>query len=195
MRPGESELNVTKAAVYNVATGTTRTWRPGGVGNGYGVGVDYQNSLSWGCGQPEAGLPLPGVPGRAGVRVLDTAAPGSGLLATSHVIVRQSRTRYWTQARLTPDGRTVIANLYGPGYRALQQLVEFSARTGKVARVLSEITHLWGDDEQVHWMSPDGQVLIVTDAVAAHAPLTGLVRGRRCRDADRRSLHAAALVR
>jgi len=47
-------------------------------------------------------------------------------------------------------------------------LVEFSARTGKVTRVISEITHLWGDDEQVHWMSPDGQVLIVTDAVATH---------------------------
>ena len=55
-----------------------------------------------------------------------------------------------------------------PGRKFSQQLMEFSARTGKVTRVLSDITHLWGDNEQVHWMSPDGRVLIVTDAVAAH---------------------------
>ena len=40
-------------------------------------------------------------------------------------------------------------------------------RWTKVTRVLSDITRLWGDHEQVHWMSPDGRVPIVADPVAA----------------------------
>ncbi len=44
--------------------------------------------------------------------------------------------------------------------------MEVSARTGKVVRVLN-VTSTGGDVEQVHWMSPSGRVLIVTDAAAA----------------------------
>jgi hypothetical protein len=161
-----------KLSTVNVATGATRTWKPAGVGNSQAVGVN-QNSLSWAADNRSLAFLYWGRSGQAGgVRVLDTAAPGSNLVASSRLIVGQpsdaAGAGYWIQARLTPDGHAVIANRFGPGRKFSQQLVEFSARTGKVTRVISEITHLWGDDEQVHWMSPDGQVLIVTDAVAAH---------------------------
>jgi Lipoprotein LpqB beta-propeller domain len=161
--------NLLRLSVVNVATGATRTWKPGGVGNGQALN---QNSLSWAAGGRRLAFLYWGPTGRAGLRVLDLAAPGSSLVANSRLIAGQpsagSGVGYWIQAQLTPDGQAVMANRDPPGGKFSQQLVEFSARTGKVTRVLSDISHLWGDDEQVHWMSPDGRVLIVTDAVAAH---------------------------
>lgn len=158
-----------RLSVVNVATGTTRTWDPGGVGNGR---AENQNSLSWAADGRRLAFLYWGPTGRAGVRVLDTAAPGSSLVANSRLLLGQAAdgagVGYWIQAQLTPDGQAVIANRERPGRKFSQQLVEFSARTAKVTRTISEITHLWGNDEQVHWMSPDGRVLIVTDAVAAH---------------------------
>ena len=67
--------------------------------------------------------------------------------------------------RMTPDGRTIIANRNQNMHRFSQQLVEISVRTGKVVRVISKLTWLYGEDEQVQWMSPSGNVLIVTDAL------------------------------
>ncbi|HEX3389308.1 MAG TPA: hypothetical protein VHT94_09750 [Streptosporangiaceae bacterium] len=161
--------NLPRLSVVNVATGATRTWDPGGVGNGRAAN---QNSLSWAAGGRRLAFLYWGPSGRAGVRVLDTAAPGSSLVANSRLLLGQpangASVGYWIQAQLTPDGQAVIANRERPGKKFSQQLVEFSARTAKVTRTISEITHLWGDHEQVHWMSPNGRVLIVTDAVAAH---------------------------
>ena len=153
-----------------------RTYVPGGIGDGQAVGAN-QNSLSWASDGRTLAFLYWGDPGAGGVRLLDTAAPGRDLLASSRVAVPQppgaAGAAYLIQARLTPDGQAVIANRYQPGRRFSragrkfsQQLLEFSARTGKVTRVLSSLTHQWGDDEQVHWMSPDGRVLLVTDAVA-----------------------------
>jgi len=163
--------NDLRLSVANLATGSQRTYRPSGIGTGSTSDL-MQNSLSWGSDGRTLAFLYWGASGGGGVRLLDTAAPGSDLLANSRLAVGQSSSAtgmaYWIQARLTPDGRAIIANRDRPGSNFSQQLVEFSARTGKVTRVISKITHLWGDDEQVRWMSPDGRVLIVTDAVAAH---------------------------
>ena len=80
---------------------------------------------------------------------------------------------YWIQARVTPDGRTVIAIKDRLRRKVSQQLVAFSTATGKVRQVLSDVTFLDADDEQVQWMTPSGSKLIVTGtrpAHAAHAP-------------------------
>jgi hypothetical protein len=164
--------NELRLSVVNLATGSQRTYHPWGIGTGTTSDL-MQNSLSWSSdGRTLAFLYWGGSGGGGGVRLLNTAAPGSDLMAHSHLAVGQSPDAtgmaYWIQARLTPDRHAVIANRDRVGGRFSQQLVEFSARTGKVTRVISEITHLWGDDERVRWMSPDGRVLVVTDAVAAH---------------------------
>jgi hypothetical protein len=46
-------------------------------------------------------------------------------------------------------------------------LVEVSAQTGKLVRVLNVVRHMASDVEQIHWISPSGRVLILTDALRA----------------------------
>jgi hypothetical protein len=163
-------VKVPHLSVVNVATGATRTWSPGGIGTNLANGVN-QNSLSWAADNRSLALIYWGERGRSGIRVLDTAAPGSSLVSNSRLVVGQPATgdAYWLQARLTPDAHAIIANRDRSRRGFSQQLVEFSAGTGKAVRVLSESTHhLYGNDEQVLWMSPSGDTLIVTDAVPAH---------------------------
>ena len=154
-----------KVSVYNLAAGTERTYRPAGVGNSRAVQIT-QNSLSWGADSRTLALVWGSWPSREGVRLLDTTRRGSGLLANSRVAVRWSRTRFWTQAQLTADGQSIIGNVNNP-YQPGEQLAEFSAQTGKLVRVLNEVRDMASDVEQIHWMSPTGRVLIVTDAVRA----------------------------
>jgi len=81
--------------------------------------------------------------GREGVRLLDTARPGSGLLANSRIAVAESRTTWWTQVQLTADGQTIIGNRTNPYKKGdVQHLVEVSAQTGKLVRVLNVVRHL-----------------------------------------------------
>ena len=156
-------------SVFDVDTGAARTWSaPDGVGNGK---VYNQESLSWGADNRTLAFLYAGGAGRyrGGVRLLDTARSGGDLLADSRFVVGQpsgpGSEVCWIQAQLTPDGRTVIANRNRNIDQFSQQLAAFSVRTGKVVRVISTLTWLYGDDEQVHWMSPSGNVLIVTDAL------------------------------
>ena len=69
---------------------------------------------------------------------------------------------------ITPDGQTIIAVIEivaegknGHVSSVRQELVTFSARTGKLLRVLNRIP-VYGNYEQVLWASPSGQVLIVS---------------------------------
>jgi hypothetical protein len=154
-----------KLSVYNLRAGTERTYRPAGAGNVY-VTPFTENSLSWGTDNRTLAFVYGQDGGREGVRLLDTARPGSGLLANSRVAVPESRTTWWTQIQLTADGRTIIGNRTNP-YESgdVQHLVEVSAQNGKLVRVLNVVRHMASDVEQIHWMSPSGQVLIVTDAL------------------------------
>jgi len=175
--------------VFNVSTGAERTWSPAGIGTSRAVGAT-QGSLSWTSDSRVLAFIYWGAPGGGGIRLLNTAAPGSNLLASIRLAVRQptnaSGEAYWIQARVTPDGHAIIAirDRHGAGFS--QQLVVFSARTGKVLRILSDLKFLSADDEQVQWTSPSGNVLIVTDAGRSnstrHAPFSeadaGVMRGR-----------------
>jgi hypothetical protein len=130
------------------------------------------------------------------VRLLDTDRPGSGLLANSRVAVPGSALRGGPQVQLTAHGQTIIGNRTNPCKKGdVQHLVEVSAQTGELVRVLNVVRHMASDVEQVHWISPSGLVLIVTDALRgrhhsnAHfaAVDAGMLTGG--------SLHATALVR
>ena len=169
-RPRLNVYDRQKLSVYNLAAGTERTYRSGTVGNAPGVPITWitQNSLSWGTDNRTLAFVYGQWNGREGVRFLDTDRPGSGLLANSRVAVPQSRTTTWTQVQLTADGQTIIGNVYNPDVNgSLERLVQVSARTGKVVRVIHVTRGMADDVVQVHWMSPSGQVLIVTDLLRA----------------------------
>jgi hypothetical protein len=169
-RPKLNVYDKLKLSVYNLQAGTERTYRPGSVGNAPGVPITWitQNSLSWGTDNRTLAFVYGAWNGREGVRFLDTDRPGSDLLANSRVAVPQSRTTTWTQIQLTADGQTIIGNVYNPYVNgSLEHLVQVSAQTGKIVRVLHVTRGMADDVLQVHWMSPSGRVLIVTDLLRA----------------------------
>ncbi len=73
-----------------------------------------------------------------------------------------------------PSAEDVVQEAFVGLYRrkVSQQLVAFSTATGKVRQVLSDVTFLDADDEQVQWTTPSGSKLIVTDTRPAHAAHT-----------------------
>jgi hypothetical protein len=159
-----------KLSVYNLSAGTERTYRPGSVGNTPGFPITWitQNSLSWGTDNRTLAFVYGQWRGREGVRLLDTDRAGSGLLANSRVAIPQSRTTSWTQIQLTADGHTIIGNVNNPYVNgSVERLVQVSVQTGKVVRILHVTRQMADDVVQVHWMSPSGRVLIVTDLLRA----------------------------
>lgn len=180
LSPNGAFLAVTAGApdpsllVFNTATGAERIWSPPGIGTSRAVGAT-QGSLSWTSDGRTLALIYWGRPNGGGLRLLDVAERGSNLLAnSSRLAVRQPKNAagraYWIQAQITPDGHTVVG-IRGQSTHFSQQLVEFSAQTGKVVRALNDIRFLYGDNEQVHWASPSGNILIVTDARHGHHKL------------------------
>ncbi len=165
-RPGLDAYDKLKLSVYNLYAGTERTYHPGSVGNTGGIPITWitQNSLSWGTDNRTLAFVYGQWGGREGVRLLDTDRAGSGLLANSRVAIPPSRTTSWTQVQLTADGKTIIGNVNNPYVNgSVERLVQVSARTGKIVRVLHVTRQMADDVVQVHWMSPSGRVLLVTD--------------------------------
>jgi hypothetical protein len=174
--------------VFNLATGAERTWRNylhgkfaylhgkrrWGYLSGYAaLGAGATNAmLSWG-GTRTLAFVLYGPPGfGGGIRLLDTHARGTDLLADSRLLVAPPKKvidpgSYWRQALPTVTGSGVSAVLEltkangGFSGGLSQELVEFSARTGQVLRVLNHIP-LYGNYEQVLWVSLSGRSLVVS---------------------------------
>ena len=167
--------------VFSLATGAERTWVipiPGttkihrGLGGYFALGGSATNAMiAWGRGQTLAwvyygGPPVAGSTG-AGVRSLNTRAPGTNLLTNGRLVVPTPKSipdpgSYWRQALPTADGRSVLVVLELLGRHGIsQELAEVSARTGQVVRVLNHI-RLHGNYEQVLWASPSAHRLVVT---------------------------------
>jgi hypothetical protein len=147
--------------VITLATGAERVWPATIGGPTFGPGTTGE-PLSWAQDERTLAFILAGTQ----VRLLETAAPGSSLLASSRLVVSVPA----SQVMITPDGQTIIAVIgtngnglvsNGPGVTVRQELVTFSARTGQLLHVLNRIP-VYGYPEQVLWTSPSGQVLIVS---------------------------------
>ncbi len=137
--------------VFTVATGAERVWDGPRVGPGYGPGAVH-GSLSWTADGRTLALIRSGGPPDSGVRLLDTAAPGSSLLASSRLVVPTPTDpanwsdNYWRQAMISADGQVIIAVIQIDTKDATQQmggisqkLVTFSAETGTLLRTLNHI--------------------------------------------------------
>jgi hypothetical protein len=172
--------------VFNLATGAVRTWRDYPAGkrayvhgrrlwlalSGYfALGSGATNAmLSW-AGTHTLAFVFYGRPGQGGIRLLDTRARGTDLLADSRLLVSPPKSiidpgSYWRQVLPTVTGNGVFAVLELTNGRLSQKLVEFSARTGQVVRVLNH-TRIHGNYEQVLWASLSGRSLVVSGTLPA----------------------------
>lgn len=159
--------------VFTVATGTERMWDGPRVGPGFGPGAVH-GSLSWAADGRTLALISSGGQPDSGVRLLDTAAPGSSLLANSRLVLPTPTGpanwsgNYWRQVMISADGQVIIAVLQVDAQDATgrmggvsQKLVTFSAMTGALLRTLNHIP-VHGGYQQVLWASPSAQPLLVS---------------------------------
>jgi hypothetical protein len=128
--------------------------------------------LSWAADSRHLAFAYNSDGSQMGVYLLDTRAAGGNLLADSRRLVHApapgTNATPWYQIRLTDGGRTVIGVLAAPNHHnpkgAAQKLEEFSARTGRLLRVLNYLP-VWNytDVEQVLWASPSGHTLLIAN--------------------------------
>jgi hypothetical protein len=163
-----------KLYVYQLATGTQHVWSWSACSNcdGNGIGPDsvgpYPDALSWAAdGRTVAFLFFFGGAPGIGVRLLDTHATGTNLLADSKLAVPMAddSSPVWRRVVITPDGRTVFAVLENEPYgqHFSQQLLKFSVATGKQAAVLNQ-PPIGNHYEQIQWTSPTGATLLISGA-------------------------------
>jgi len=168
-----------KLYVYQLATGTQHVWSWSACSNCTGDGI--ASGLSWAAdGRKVAFLfffsPAPGI----GVRLLDTHATGTSLLADSQLAVPMAddSSPVWRRVVITPDGRTVFAVLENEPYgqHFSQQLVKFSVATGKQVAVLNQ-PPIGNHYEQIQWTSPTGATLLISGA--QHGGGAGVLKNGR----------------
>ena len=163
-----------KLYVYHLRTGDRHVWNWFDCDNCAVSGVvgPYPRVLSWAAdGRTLLFVYLDGGLSKGQVRLLNTDATGTNLFTDSKAvgISLGGPDRNWLDAAVTPDGRTIVAvrEITGAsGQPATQQLVMFSASTGKPAATYGP-TPLGPDYEQIQWTSTSGRVLILTGAQRA----------------------------
>lgn len=156
--------------ILNVSTGAQRTWHPG-LGGGF-LGTATTDALfSWSADSRKLAFAFSSDTNDMGAYLLDPRLPGSNLLKNSRLLVHAPKpgtnATPWYQVRLTSDGRTVIAVLAARAPKpndAAQKLQEFSARTGKLLRVVNYLpVYNFTNAEQVLWQSPSGHTLLIAN--------------------------------
>jgi hypothetical protein len=178
--PGPAIGPLSHLYVFNLATGTSRTWSyqtgngpsaPAGLGYG---GVNA-GALSWTADGKRVAFVGPGQSPRdpERVRLLDVTAAGSDLAANSGPLAPLPPGDHmgdlsWRWAVVTPDGLTAVIVEELASDRAPVQvrdrLLKVSGATGRVT-VLNDLNVLAGYQyEQVMYVSPDGGTLVVSGA-------------------------------
>ncbi len=154
--------------------GAVRTW----AARGPAVHGVWMKDLSWTADGRYLGFDAFNWPARPwGLNVLDTAKPGTNLLADSHLLLPfgQLRQRPRPQcaggALLSPDGRIIACALvqyvsrktgprYLPPLARREGYGDYSASTGELVRRVG-ITDNRGSYPDLLWISPSGGTLIV----------------------------------
>ena len=184
-----------KLQVLTIATGQVRTWTSA---HGHVAGDTADPwSLSWSADSRTLAINWYGVSGTStgllpgsGLRLLDTAGPGSDLVANSRLALRMF-TKNGSQATsagylsdiamLTPDGQTIVAAISAfSGPKA--GFAYFSATTGQLEQIADfrAARRGLGGPMDVLWASPSGGVLVVY-APPGHPNRIGILRGGRLR--------------
>jgi Tol biopolymer transport system component len=160
--------------VISLATGAVRSWRAAG---------GYATDLSWAAGRTlafewwDSSRPSSAAEARSGVRLLDTAAPGTDLLASRFIIPRSASTSFGTFSGLdypliSPDGSKVFATMVsGQPSNPVSEVVEFSARTGRALAVVTPPSGESGTGRWcgVLWVGPSGAHLTAVCGIEGRA--------------------------
>jgi Tol biopolymer transport system component len=179
--------------VTDLKTGQTRDWTSarGEFAFFYTVtwaADDATLAFNWFEGwQKSQSKPL--LPG-SGVRLLDTARPGSDLVASSRLaLAYTAKPNPFSPKKdeatvsagvpaapwLTPDGKTIVfpvikLDLIHAGFAS------YSAATGKLERTFGNGSYDPTSSDEILWVSRDGKTLVVYGA-AGHADTLGILRG------------------
>ena len=181
--------------IFNLATGTRRTWirticaygrcARGPIGLGSIVFDPGEIQLSW-TSDERSVLFLSGPEGSQ-LRLLDLDAAGRELIADSSPLPVRTAYPNWTDAVITPDGKSVFIQYSTLSGNAVGRniLLRVSATTGKTAHVIQVLRNAPSSD-YVLWTNNDGSKFIVFRA-NFFAPLgilpagqtAGIYSGRR----------------
>jgi hypothetical protein len=150
--------------VFGLATGNERAWSAGPCAGCTlaSVGVNA-NALSWTADGRHVAFAWGST-----VRLLDTGAPGSDLLAGSKTVAVWTAPpagAMWRGAIITPDGRTVLGveEVPTPAGLLLEHLVTFATATGRATAVLNTLNSLkLTGYEEILYTNATGRVLVVT---------------------------------
>jgi hypothetical protein len=176
---------------YTLATGVSRSWTASGVTNadassGFtGSGVDGAQSISWTANSRTLAFSVQNT-SYAGVRLLDTAAGGTDLMADSQLVVEQkvrdlSRSLrnaappYYfvscsTDAMISMDGSAIVCGYSTSiGNTTTMGFAEYSTRTGKMNHVVG-LVHFQGHAPigiSLYWVNSTGKIAIGTSETAS----------------------------
>jgi hypothetical protein len=172
---------------YTLATGAFRSWTTSGVTNadasyGFtGSGVDGAQSISWTADSRTLAFGVENQAG-VGVRLLDTAAGGTDLMADSRLAVtvrnfgdlvgslRNAAPPYYfvsctTDAMISMDGSAIVCG-YSTSIRKATRMgfAQYSTRTGKMNHVAG-LVHFKGKAPlgiSLYWVNSTGKIAIGT---------------------------------
>jgi hypothetical protein len=164
--------------IFNLGSGAQQTWTrdvcaygkcaPGPIGGD--ASPLFESSalqLSW----TSDGRSLLFITGPTGsqVRLLNVDTPGGNLMADSYALPVSTAVRYWDDAVITPNGKTIFIDYNSEVGGYGQTLLRFSARTGR-ATVVNHILlsqgkygSLYGPD-LLAWTNYSGSKIIVVGA-------------------------------
>jgi hypothetical protein len=152
--------------VVSLATGTARSWRAPVPGGAESLSWAGNSRLAFDWGNPWRRNPV--TDPHAGVRLLDTSAAGSNLLAGSRLVISASaRFGSYTGIHnplITADGSKLFAAMEAGSSSPKVVVVEFSARTGHPQRAVTAPATESGHGAWCGavWTDPSGQHALAT---------------------------------
>jgi hypothetical protein len=196
-KPGLMEI-----MTYALATGASRSWTTSGVTNPHassgftGSGVDGAQSISWTADSRTLAFGV-GNTSYTGVRLLDTAASGTSLIADSRLVFEQSfrdlvrslRTvapPYYfsscaTDAMISLDGSVIVCGYStGAGNITTMGFAQYSTRTGKMNNVVG-LVHFKGQAPtgiSMYWVNSTGKIAIGTSETSGGGRV-GVMNGNK----------------
>ena len=196
------QARLMKIMTYTLATGASHSWTTSGVTNadapfGFaGSGVDGAQSISWTADSRALAFAVQNL-SYVGVRLLDTAAGGSDLMADSRLVVEQSfkdqgrslrnaAPPYYfvscsTDAMISMDGSAIVCGYATTvGKTTTMGFAQYSTVTGKMNHVVG-LVHFKGHAPtgiSLYWVNSTGKIAIGTSEKAGRGRI-GVMNGDR----------------
>jgi hypothetical protein len=196
------QTRLMKIMTYTLATGASRSWTTSGVTNpdassGFtGSGVDGTQSISWTADSRTLAFGVQNA-SYVGVRMLDTTAGGSDLMADSRLVVEQNlkdlgrslrnaAPPYYfvscsTDAMISTDGSAIVCGYSTTvGKTTTMGFAHYSTVTGKMSHVVG-LVHFQGQAPtgiSLYWVNSTGKIAIGTSETTSGGRI-GVMNGDR----------------